>query len=248
MIALALDTSGPIGSVAVVRGDEGTLSVLAKRTIGQGMRHGVELFPAIEAALKEAGRTAREIDLVAVGTGPGSYTGLRVGLTAARALAYASGAELIGVPSCDALAEAIPIRIPLLGAAADGEAEAAKTDGSGETLAVVIDARVRAVYVALYQAAPGGWERVGAPEILPPAEAAGRIPSNALVVGDGPAAHADSFATFRRAEEPHSVGAPSIARLALALRARGEVQMIDAVTPLYLRKTEAERKLARGEL
>jgi len=243
MIALALDTSGPIGSVAVVHGEEGTLSVLAKRTIGQGMRHGVELFPAIEAALEEAGRTAREIDLVAVGIGPGSYTGLRVGLTAARALAYASGAELIGVPSCDALAEAIPI----LGAAADGEG-AAKTAAGSETLAVVIDARVRAVYVALYQAAPGGWERIGAPEILPPAEAAGRIPSHALVVGDGPEAHADSFATFRRAEEPHSVGAPSIARLALALRARGERQMIDAVKPLYLRKTEAERKLARGEL
>ena len=60
--------------------------------------------------------------------------------------------------------------------------------------------------------------------------------------------HADSFAAFRQATEPRNVGAPSVARLALALRARGERQKIDAVKPLYLRKTEAERKLERGEL
>jgi len=243
MIAVALDTSGPIGSVAVVGDvDTGAVQVLAKRTIGHGMRHGVELFPAIEAALAEAGRSAREIDVVAVGTGPGSYTGLRVGVTAARALAYAAGAELIGVPSCDALAEATPF-----GSDTRRGADAAD-EGADEILAVVVDARVRAVYIALYRAAAGGWERVAAPEILPPAEAAGRIPAGALVIGDGPDAHAESFAAFRRADEPRNVGAPSIARLALALRARGERQKIDAVKPLYLRQTEAERKLAQGEL
>lgn len=227
MIALALDTSGPVGSVAVVGDDLPGTRVLAARTIGEGMRRGVELFPAIEAALRDAGVSARDIDVVAVGTGPGSYTGLRVGVTAARALAYATGAELIGVPSCDALAEAAP-----------------RTDG---TLAVVVDARVRAVYVAVYNAAGTRWERAGGPEILPPDEAAGRIPADALVVGDALDAHAAHFERFRRAPEPRNPGAPEIARLALAARARGEKQTIDQVVPLYLRKTEAERKLERGE-
>ncbi len=272
MIALALDTSGPVGSVAVLGDDEGAangnsggvgngLRVLARRTIGHGMRHGVELFPAIEAALAEAGRAAREIDVVAVGTGPGSYTGLRVGVTAARALAYAAGAELIGVPSCDALAESTPIWAEArCDSECDSERDSERTsqsaasssaptsDAGAAILAVVVDARVRAVYVALYRAVEGVWTRDADPEILPPAEAASRIPAGAFVIGDGPDAHADAFAAFRRVDESNDVGAPSVARLALALRARGERQKIDAVIPLYLRKTEAERKLARGEL
>ena len=228
MIALALDTSGPVGSVAVVGGEGSRIRVLSQRALGEGMRRGVELFPSIEAALREAGVSAREIDVVAVGTGPGSYTGLRVGVTAARALAYATGAELIGIPSCDALAEAAP--------------------RSEETLAVVIDARVRAVYVAVYRSTDGApWERSGGPEILPPDEAAGRIPPGALVVGDAIEAHAELFSRFRRAAQPRNAGAPEIARLALAARERGEHQSIDTVVPLYLRKTEAERKLEGEE-
>jgi tRNA threonylcarbamoyladenosine biosynthesis protein TsaB len=214
--------------VAVVGDDAPGTRVLAVRTIGEGMRRGVELFPAIEAALAAAQVSAREIDVVAVGIGPGSYTGLRVGVTAARALAYATGAELIGVPSCDALAEAAP-----------------RDEG---TLAVVVDARVRAVYVAVYNAVDGGpWERSDGPEILPPDEAAGRIPDGALVVGDALDAHGAVFDRFRRAAEPRHAGAPEIARLAMAARARGEHQTIDAVVPLYLRKTEAERKLDARE-
>ncbi len=286
MIALALDTSGPVGSVAVLRTCPGTSAsttegardgsgqgapttatathgeaesrrrhnaaldrrsrpngavvsgqvlngeapqaqVLALRTIDDGMRRGVELFPAIEAALDEAGVRAREISVVAVGTGPGSYTGLRVGVTAARALAYATGAELMGVPSCDALAAAAP--------------------QDAGTLAVVVDARVRAVYVAVYtRAADGRRQRAGPPRILPPAEAAEAIPGGALVVGDALDAHGEAFAHFRCAPQPRNAGAPEIARLALAARARGEHQTIDAVVPLYLRKTAAERKLEEG--
>ncbi len=233
MIALALDTSGPVGSVAVLGGADDAPQVLATRTIGDGMRHGVDLFPAIEEALRDAGVAAREIELVAVGIGPGSYTGLRVGVTAARAIAYAAGAELLGVPSCDALA-----------AAAGDDA------AGGATLAVVVDARVRAVYVALYRACTGPdgprWERADGPELLPPGEAAARIPAGALVVGDGPGAHADAFAHLRRAERPQNAGAADIARLALARRARGEREAIDAVEPLYLRRTEAERRLDEG--
>ena len=91
-ITLALDTSGPVGSVAVLRhSDAGhgapSHAVLSRETIGEGMRHGVDLFPAMERALKGASLSPRDVGLVAVGTGPGSYTGLRVGITAARAFA-----------------------------------------------------------------------------------------------------------------------------------------------------------------
>ncbi len=223
MITLALDTSGTVGSVAVARSDDdGAAEVVASVTIERGMRHGVELFPALERALEQAGVGARELDLVAVGIGPGSYTGLRVGITAARALAYACGAELLGVPTCDALADSL-------------------TPGD-RPLAVVIDARVRAVYLAIYEPvqAEGRWERRDGPTLLPPVGAADRVPAGALVVGDGPDAHDDAFRRFSRATAPHASPAAHVARLALLRHRDGERGRIDDVVPLYLRRSSAE--------
>jgi tRNA threonylcarbamoyladenosine biosynthesis protein TsaB len=218
MIAIALDTSGPVGSVAVVREThDGTRRVLADVAIDDGMRHGVALFPALESALRTAGVPARDVGLVAVGTGPGSYTGLRVGVTAARALAYAAGARLVGVPSCDAWAAATP----------RGPAR----------LAVVLDTKTGAVYLALYREdehAESGWIREHGPAVLSPEEAAARIPADALVLGD-----VDSFGT---APQPRAAPATEVALLALARHASGERTRIDQVVPLYLRKSEAERR------
>lgn len=225
MIALALDTSGPVGSVAVARTDgDAPPQVVASVTIEQGMRHGVELFPALERALTAAGVSARDVDLVAVGTGPGSYTGLRVGVTAARALAYACGADLVGVPSCDALADACP--------------------PGARPVAVVVDARVRAVYLAVYEPVGGEdrWARRDGPELLEPGGAAHRLPPDALLVGDGPAAHADAFRGFARVDGPAATPAAHVARLGILRHRGGERTPIDAVVPLYLRKSSAERR------
>jgi tRNA threonylcarbamoyladenosine biosynthesis protein TsaB len=186
------------------------------------MRHGVELFPALERLLRGASVSPRDVDLVAVGTGPGSYTGLRVGITAARAFAYAAGAELLGIPSCDAWAGATPI--------------------DGRPLAVVLDARIKAVYLALYRTSAGAWTRFGGPELLSPADAAARIPADALVVGDGVAPYGDAFAGRTASTAPARADATQVARLALGRLERGERDPIDAVVPLYLRKTEAELK------
>lgn len=222
-IALALDTSGPAGSVALLRErDDGAAEVLGREAISAGMRHGVELFPALERLLSGAGVGARDLSVVAVGTGPGSYTGLRVGVTAARALAYAAGVELLGVPSCDAWARGC--------------------DAPGEELAVVLDAQVRAVYLALYRRGAGGWERTLGPEFLDPVDAASRIPTGATVVGDGPAAYAEAFTAVAVHGDAHGAEAAHVGWIALARHARGERQAIDEVVPLYLRATEAERK------
>lgn len=223
MITLALDTSGIVGSVAVARsGDDGVSEVVASITIDRGMRHGVELFPALERALRAAGVGARDVDLVAVGIGPGSYTGLRVGITAARALAYACDAELLGVPTCDALADSLP--------------------PGDRPLAVVIDARIRAVYLAIYDPlrGEGRWERRDGPTLLPPDGAADRVPDDALLVGDGPEAHDDAFRRFGHAATPDGSPAAHVARLALLRHLHGERGRIDEVVPLYLRRSSAE--------
>jgi tRNA threonylcarbamoyladenosine biosynthesis protein TsaB len=223
MIALALDTSGDEASVALVREGPGTCEVLGTEVIGAGMRHGVELFPALDRLLRRASVSARDVGLVAVGTGPGSYTGLRVGVTAARAFAYAAGAELLGVPSCDAWASAAPL--------------------DTRPLAVVLDARIRAVYLAIYEAVGGTWTRRTGPELLAPAAAAALIAEGTIVVGDGIAPYPEAFAGRTAAATPRRADAAQVAGIALARRARGERDAIDAVVPLYLRKTEAELKL-----
>jgi tRNA threonylcarbamoyladenosine biosynthesis protein TsaB len=222
MITLALDTSGGEASVALVRDAPGGREVLGSEVLGAGMRHGVELFPALERLLRRASIPPRDVGLVAVGTGPGSYTGLRVGITAARAFAYAAGAQILGVPSCDAWAAAAPL--------------------DARPLAVVLDARIRAVYLAVYEAVGGSWTRREGPELVNPAEAAARIPADAVVVGDGVAPYAEAFVGRRAAEAPSRADASHVARLALGRLARGERDAIDAVVPLYLRKTEAELK------
>ncbi|MCE9635137.1 MAG: tRNA (adenosine(37)-N6)-threonylcarbamoyltransferase complex dimerization subunit type 1 TsaB [Planctomycetes bacterium] len=225
MITLALDTSGPVGSVAVLRHSEAghgapAHAVLSRETLGDGMRHGVDLFPAMERALKGASLTPRDIGLVAVGTGPGSYTGLRVGITAARAFAYATGARLLGVPSCDAWAAA--------------------TDIDDRFLAVILDAKVKAVYLALYRNDGRAWVRYEGPELLPPEQAAARLPAHVRLVGDGVAPYAAAFAGRAADEHPGSADAVCVARIAMDRDDRGERDPIEQIVPLYLRRTEAE--------
>lgn len=220
MIALALDTSGPVGSVAVIRREADRDEILARETIGEGMRHGVDLFPAMERALRASSVSPRHVDLVAVGTGPGSYTGLRVGITAARAFAYASGARLLGVPSVDAWASATP--------------------PDGAFLAVVLDAHVQAVYVAVYRNDGRAWVRTSGPELVPPADAAARIPARARVVGDGIAPYAAAFDGVAAEPLPGRADAVEVGRLAIVRDDRGERDPIEQVVPLYLRRTEAE--------
>ncbi|MCG3135301.1 MAG: hypothetical protein HMLKMBBP_02871 [Planctomycetes bacterium] len=231
MIALAFDTSGAVGTVAVLRADGpgAPQSVLAEETIGAGMRRGVDLFPAMERALRRARVSPREIDVVAVGTGPGSYTGLRVGVTAARAFAYACGAALLGVPSCDAWADG-----------ADGSAP------GEDRLAVVLDSQAGPVYFALFErrGADEPWVRTEGPEILAAADAAARIPQGTRLVGDGPAANPGVFAAPRQGSPDHA-GAVHIARRAVARALRGERDAIESVTPLYLR-TPAYREQTHG--
>jgi tRNA threonylcarbamoyladenosine biosynthesis protein TsaB len=220
MIALALDTSGPVGSVAVLRRSEGGDEVLARETVGEGMRHGVDLFPAMERVLRGAAVAPRHVDLVAVGTGPGSYTGLRVGITAARAFAYAAGAKLLGIPSVDAWAAATP--------------------PGDHFLAVVLDAHVKAVYLAVYRNDGRAWVRHEGPELLPPEAAAARIPARAHVIGDGIAPYAAAFAGVAAETAPEHADAVDVARLAMIRDGRGERDPIEQIVPLYLRKTDAE--------
>jgi len=100
MITLGVDTSGKTLSVAVLKGDVPVAELL----LSTGYRHGVTLQPAIEYILGQADLNVKDVDLFAVTTGPGSFTGIRIGLSSVKAMAYAAGAKAVGVSSLHALA------------------------------------------------------------------------------------------------------------------------------------------------
>ena len=106
MNLLAIDTSTPRFALVLAAADRRFERV--GDPAGSGGRHGRELLPAIQALIRSAGLVPGELDAIAVGLGPGSYTGLRVGITAAKTLAFALGKPLVGVDSFAAIARNAP--------------------------------------------------------------------------------------------------------------------------------------------
>lgn len=98
-LLLVIDTSGPAGKVALGRG--GTL--LAERRFDLHQKHAQVLLPGVRDLLRDTGVTARELDVVGVSVGPGSFTGLRVGVMCAKTLAYATGARLVAIATLAAI-------------------------------------------------------------------------------------------------------------------------------------------------
>jgi tRNA threonylcarbamoyladenosine biosynthesis protein TsaB len=99
-VILAIESSGELGGAAVVRAGE----ILAAVAVSGPRRHGAELQPCIDRACKEAGIEPAEIDVIAVNRGPGSYTGLRIGISAAEAIGYALNRPVLGVHALDVMA------------------------------------------------------------------------------------------------------------------------------------------------
>ena len=128
MLVLAIDTAGPDCAVALARGDASAATILAQSSERIGRGHAERLMPLIEATLAEAGVGFSDVDRIAVTTGPGSFTGVRIGVAAARGLALALDIPAVGVGSLQALA------FPLL------------RKQRYATIAVAVDARRGEVY------------------------------------------------------------------------------------------------------
>ena len=209
MLLLALDTSSAAVTAAVHDGS----AVLASRTDTGAQEHGELLAPVVDAVLRRAGITARDLTQVVVGVGPGPFTGLRVGIALGSVVALAADVPVGGVCSLDALAWA---------AVAAGTVDAA--------FAVATDARRREVYLARY-AADGG--RQGALEVKLPADVPDEVRLGP-VVGTGALLYPDTFADPR---EPGFVSGDAIAGYALSRLAAGDRLL--PPTPLYLRAPDA---------
>ncbi|HEX6916620.1 MAG TPA: tRNA (adenosine(37)-N6)-threonylcarbamoyltransferase complex dimerization subunit type 1 TsaB [Phycicoccus sp.] len=211
---LAIDTATSLVGAAVLGGD-GSEPVV--RT-AEGPRAQTELLaPLVREALEAAGAAPADLTDIAVGTGPGPFTGLRVGLVTAVTMGYALGVQVHGVCSLDVLAEQ------------------AWTGGPADLL-VATDARRREVYWARYTGAgdgvAGGVRRVAGPSVDRPADLAPDL--RALpTAGRGPVLHPDLFPSPLR---PLDVDPGVLGLVALRRLAAGEAMPVE---PLYLRRPDA---------
>jgi tRNA threonylcarbamoyl adenosine modification protein YeaZ len=206
VLILAFDTATPAVTVAVHDGSE----VIAHESAIDARRHGELLAPSITRVLAKASAQAADLTSIAVGTGPGPYTGLRVGLVTARVLANALDVPVDGVCTLDVIA-----------------AEARDAAGRREFI-VATDARRREVYWARYS--PQG-SRLTGPGVNLPA----RLPGGYPVAGDGPWLHDDLAAA--EIIEPRYPSAAQLAYIAAGHLARGIPP--GPADALYLRRPDA---------
>jgi tRNA threonylcarbamoyladenosine biosynthesis protein TsaB len=223
MLLLGIDTS--TARVAVAIGEDGR--VRGEVNLASRRRHAEQLAPAIAYLCEQTRVELRHLAAVAVGVGPGLFTGLRVGVTTAKVMAQALGVPVVAVPSLDLVA--YPLR------------------HSGRLLAVVTDARRHEVYWAQYRTVPGGVQRVSEYTVGPADDLVADLAARGdevLLVGDGVDANRDAFAALERADDAgpqfDSPSATALVELATARVEREEFVPPWDVRPLYLRASDAE--------
>jgi len=221
---LGFDTATPATVAGVLREDGVVLEARHDPEPGERPGHATRLLGLVDEVLSAAGIELGDVERIAVGVGPGSFTGLRIGIATARGLAQGTGAELAPVSTLRALAaNALPAEHPVVAA---------------------VDARRGEVFAAAWI----GDTEVMAPAALAPEELARRLRDLASAPAPSPLALGDGALRFRHDLEPagarippdgdplHRVSARHVCRLGAGAQPAG----IDAVAPDYLRPPDAE--------
>jgi tRNA threonylcarbamoyladenosine biosynthesis protein TsaB len=234
MAVVGFDTATADTAVSVVRGDDLVHEELLGLAPDGSPRHSTALLGEIERAVARAGGW-QQVGLIAVGLGPGSFTGVRIGIATARGLAASTGLPAVGVCTLDALGRAMGTASPV--AAPPGGAER----GDRGSLAV-LDARRGEVFAALYSAAGERlWEPfVAAPDAL--AERVASLPDTPLAAGSGAVRFRDELAVQGveipdDADPVHHVAARHICALAVSVEDEGGGRL----DPIYIRPPDAQR-------
>jgi tRNA threonylcarbamoyladenosine biosynthesis protein TsaB len=217
---LALETSGRLGSVSLGRGDD----LLGTRDIPEQKRHTVELMPTIDELCREHGVPPREIGEVYVSVGPGSFTGLRIGVTTAKMLAEVLGVKLVGVPTLAALALNTPApQLP------------------GVHLAVCANMKAGAVYAGLFAWRDGRWRPEREPALVAMSTLLEMTPRPLLILGDPlptPAVYDDKTSVLPA--EHARARSEAVWRIGREKASGGEFTDPAKLLPLYVRPPEAE--------
>jgi tRNA threonylcarbamoyladenosine biosynthesis protein TsaB len=230
MKVLAVDTSSVIAAVAVMDND----TLLCEYILNDKKTHSQKLMPMISEIMRNTGLTPKDIDVFAASTGPGSFTGLRIGITTIKAMAYAAQKPAAGIPTLDVLAFNIPLTENLV--------------------CPIMDARNNQVYTAVYMWKDSRQKRITDYMGIHVNELADLLKEknkNVIFAGDGIYIHTDYF--HRQLGEKCIIApgshrlqrASAIASLAMERATQGLLQKSEDLVPFYLRKSQAEMVLER---
>lgn len=226
MKILALETSATAASAAVCE-DESLIAQTFQRT---GLTHSATLMPMVESMLKNAGMTLQEMDLIAVAAGPGSFTGLRIGVSAAKGLAWPLGKPCAGVSTLEAMAWQLV--------------------GMEGVVCAAMDARRQQVYNALFELSDGKPVRLTPDRAISLEELEkelAKVEKTQIMVGDG--AHL-CYNTYEKIGRPVKMAPPhllfqsawGVARCALEQARNGQLTDAAGLVPNYHRLSQAERE------
>ncbi|HZJ84150.1 MAG TPA: tRNA (adenosine(37)-N6)-threonylcarbamoyltransferase complex dimerization subunit type 1 TsaB [Syntrophomonadaceae bacterium] len=238
MLVLAVDSATPCAGVALVEDN----NVLYEELANLGKTHSQTLMPMIDRALQVGGFSIMDLSAIAVTVGPGSFTGLRIGMGTVKGLSLASGKPIVAVSTLETIAYNLT--------------------GLSHLVGVLLDARKQEVYTAVYDVQGFAPQALSAELAISPEEfvdLAWGIKvkykyENIILLGDGYYPYADlfqtSFASTLLPIAPHFMlpRPAALGSLALAKIKSGEYADIYSLSPVYLRLSEAEYKLKRGEL
>lgn len=225
MLLLGIETSTPVCGIALVEDGQ----VCAHYTLDLGIHHSTHLFPMIQRVLADRQVGVEGLDGVAVASGPGSFTGLRIGMASAKSLCLSAQVPLVGVSTLAGMAYAI--------------------GSKGIPICAMLDARRDQVYVGVYEWFDGEFVASLPDAALGIEDVLERLPHTALFVGDGAWAHVE---TIQACLGKHAyfvgpeLGRPNAGAIALL----GSVQLkqgnqvdLDTFEPHYLRASQAEKVL-----
>ncbi len=221
MKILAVNTATPCCGVALI--DAETVSAACMVNINE--THALHLLPLIDKTLKSCHLSVSDLDGFAVARGPGSFTGLRIGISTIKGLAAACGKPLAGVSSLDALAYPF-----------------CRCD---QRVCALIDARKNQVYACWYRSKGQTMEKLTAEEVLPPETAAGKFDGACLFVGTGAEAYraviekkAGSGARFALPFQ-NDIRPDAIGHLGMQRLSDNDTDKLDDFTPVYIRPPDA---------
>ena len=223
--AIAIETSGRLGSIATVESGQ----VLAEEEFPHGFKHAAGVVAVIDRLTQSHGWTPTDLSEVYVSAGPGSFTGLRVGITVAKTLAFSLGVKLVAVPSAAVLAHNAP--------------------PGWQHCLIVLDAKRGQIFGARFTNEAGRVVEVEAAHLDTPSEMLTRSPRPIYLIGEGIPYHRssilDDLNVIITPEDAWRARAGVVAKIGWQMARAGEFADAEKLTPIYIRRPEAEEKWER---
>ena len=220
--AIAIETSGKLGSIAIA--DSGR--ILAEEQFPHGFKHAAGAVAVIDRLTRSQNWTPRDLNEIYISAGPGSFTGLRVGVTIAKTLAFSVGAKLVAVPSAAVLAHNAP--------------------SGWQNCIIVLDAKRGQIFGARFANESDQIKEIEPAHLDTIAEMLARSPRPVHLIGEGIPFHQSAIpndpAILITPEESWRAKASVVAQIGWQMSLAGQFADPQTLTPIYIRRPEAEEK------